>query len=231
MQTNCDPLEVQKFKQLANTWWDKNGACKPLHDLNPLRLAFITQHTTLDKKAILDIGCGGGILTESLATNASVTGIDACVDVINVAKQHAGVQGLTIHYVAATLEEYTQQSTQTFDIITCMELLEHVPDPLSLIQHCRQLLKPEGHLFFSTLNRNLKSYLFAILGAEYILQLLPRGTHDYAKFIRPSELDAWCRHSGLRLQHLKGIGYNFLNRQYYLQNNTDVNYLAHYQLL
>lgn len=227
---NVDTLEIAKFDTLANEWWNPEGTSKPLHQINPLRLQFIMDATALNHKKIIDVGCGGGILSESLARqNANVTGIDMAETVIAVAKQHAAKNHLDIAYKQITVEAMAQSHPEAFDIVTCMELLEHVPNPISVIDACSKLVKPEGYLFFSTLNRNLKSYLHAVIGAEYLLQLLPKGTHDYNKFIRPSELDGWARDAGLSLQHIAGITYNPLTQQYKLTPSVDVNYLVCYQ--
>lgn len=227
---NIDTLEIAKFDTLANEWWDPEGTSKPLHQINPLRLQFIMDVTSLNHKKIIDVGCGGGILSESLARqNAQVTGIDMAESVIAAAKQHAQKNHLDIAYEQITVEAMAQSHPEAFDIVTCMELLEHVPNPISVIDACSKLVKPEGYLFFSTLNRNLKSYLHAVIGAEYILQLLPKGTHEYNKFIRPSELDSWARNVGLSMQHITGITYNPLTQQYKLTPSVDVNYLVCYQ--
>ena len=226
---NLEISELSKFEAMAAHWWDPNGECQLLHTLNPIRLQFINDRCDFNQKTIIDIGCGGGILSESLAKRgASVTGIDASLAVLEAAKQHAAEQNLPhLQYVQATAEEYALLKPNHFDIVVCMELLEHVPDPNSLIQACAKLVKPNGHLFFSTLNRTLKSYLFAILGAEYCLNLLPRATHQYEKFIRPSELQAWLRQTGLTLQELSGIHYNPMSRKAKLCSNVSINYIAY----
>jgi 2-polyprenyl-6-hydroxyphenyl methylase/3-demethylubiquinone-9 3-methyltransferase len=228
---NSDPTEVQKFSNLAATWWDKDGESKPLHDINPLRFQFINDHVDLAGKRVLDIGCGGGILTESLASIASeVAGVDASEKTLNVARLHQASNDIkNIQYEHTTAEIFAEKNKERIDVITCMELLEHVPDPASLIQACNTLLKPGGHIFFSTLNRTPKAYLFAIIGAEYILKMLPKKTHDYAKFIKPSELERWARGSNLQLKHMRGMGYNPLSKIYKLTTDTSVNYLAHYE--
>jgi 2-polyprenyl-6-hydroxyphenyl methylase/3-demethylubiquinone-9 3-methyltransferase len=227
---NIDPLEIAKFEILAQEWWDPNGSSKPLHDINPFRLKFITDILTLDQKKVLDVGCGGGLLSESMAQQrAQVTAIDMSESLIEIAKHHAQEQNLRIHYQQMTVENLAAQSPNSFDVITCMEMLEHVPNPISVIQACANLIKEGGYLFFSTLNRNLKAYLGAIIGAEYILGLLPKGTHDYQKFIRPSELDSWARAAGLNLVQIKGLSYNPLTQQYRLSTNLDINYLICYR--
>lgn len=225
---NIDEREVSKFDELAQRWWDAGSEFKPLHDINPLRVGYIGERAQLDGRRILDVGCGGGILSEALAREgATVTGIDAAPAPIEVAKLHRIESGLDIDYQLATVEEYAASGPGQFDIITCLEMLEHVPDPGSVIRTCRSLLKDDGHLFLSTINRNPKSYLFAVVGAEYILKLLPRGTHDYDKLIRPSELAAWCRDAGLQVLDFTGMTYNPLTKIYRLGSDIDVNYLAH----
>lgn len=226
---NIDPAEIAKFEELASRWWDTQGEFKPLHDINPLRLDFVNQHAPLDGKKILDVGCGGGILSESLCRRgAEVTAIDMGKAPLSVARLHALEADLDIDYQLTTVEQLAEKHPASFDVITCMEMLEHVPDPLSVINACTQALKPGGSLFLSTINRNPKSYMFAIVGAEYLLRMLPTGTHDYDKFIRPSELDAWCRQCDIELKHLSGISYNPLFRSYSLSRDVDVNYLTHY---
>lgn len=224
---NVDLEEIAKFEEQAHRWWDPDGDFKPLHALNPLRLNYVDQKAGLAGKRVLDVGCGGGILSESMALKgAEVTGIDATSGPLAVAKLHQMESGATVDYREMTAEELAAEAPASFDIVTCMELLEHVPDPRSVVQACAVLTKPGGHVFFSTINRNPKAYLLAVLGAEYILGLLPKGTHDYAKFIRPSELDAWSRASGLSLQGLAGMSYNPLSGDFRLVNEVDVNYLA-----
>lgn len=229
MINNVSPQEIAKFNALASQWWDLQGPCKPLHEINPLRLGFIQQHAgDLNGKRILDIGCGGGILTESLANlGAKMTGIDLSADAIEVAKDHAAKQKLSIEYLLTdTATLVTTKKDQPYDIITCMELLEHVPDPQALIQECTKLIKPHGKLFFSTINRNLKAYLFAIIGAEHILRWLPKGTHEYEKFIRPHELTQWARQANIQVDALAGISYHPWTREFRLNNDVSVNYLA-----
>jgi len=223
---NIDTIEVEKFSSIAQQWWDPSGPCAPLHALNPCRLQFIKQTCVLKGMSILDIGCGAGILTESLAVEgAQVTGIDASPEVIEAAQQHAVENNLSIDYRHMSSEDL-RVSEQRFDIITCMELLEHVPDPIKLIEDCYALLKPGGKLFLSTLNRNIKAYALAIIGAEYLLKILPARTHDYAKFIRPSELAATLRSAQFNVQELAGISYNPLTKSATLCPNVDVNYLV-----
>lgn len=225
---NVDEAEITKFSNLANDWWNPFGDCKPLHDINPLRLSFIKKHTSLENKKILDVGCGGGILTESLArAGAKVGGIDLSVHAIEVAKQHAKEAGLTIDYQLASVESLAAENRAQYDVITCMELLEHVPDPQSVITACAALLKPNGQAFFSTLNRNPKSYLFSVIGAEYLLQLLPKGTHEYAKFIRPFELFEMLKEADLTLNNMAGLNYHPIFKTYRLSNDVSVNYLVH----
>lgn len=229
---NVDPSEVAKFDALAASWWDLEGESKPLHDINPLRLQFIASQCSLsEQQKAIDVGCGGGILTEALAQSGAVcTGIDMGESAINVARLHALESELTIDYQVMTAEQMADTAAGQFDVVTCMEMLEHVPDPVSVIEACRKLVKPGGHVFFSTLNRHPKAYLLAVLGAEYVLNMLPKGTHDYQRFIRPSELARWCRHAGLQVEHLKGISYQPLNREFYLSDDLAVNYLMHCRL-
>lgn len=225
---NVDAAEVDKFQTLAQKWWDRDSEFKPLHDINPLRVGYITDRVNLHGKRVLDVGCGGGILTEALAAEgAQVLGIDAAEAPLAVARLHRHESNLWADYELTTIEEFEASGPEPFDVITCLEMLEHVPDPGSVIAACRRLLKPEGHLFMSTINRNPKAYLFAVVGAEYILNLLPRGTHDYDKLIRPAELAGWCRAAGLRIDDLTGMIYNPLSRTYRLGPNVDVNYLAY----
>lgn len=224
---NYDITEVNKFSALATKWWDPNGPCAPLHVLNKCRLQFIQMHTELANKTVLDIGCGGGILTESLAAlKARVSGVDASDEVIAEARSHAQSMGLDIDYHAATIESLLESHKLHFDVITCMELLEHVPDPAKLIYDCVQLLKPGGKLFLSTLNRTLKAYALAIVGAEYILNILPKQTHDYKKFITPAELESMLSETDMKLRVLKGVKYNPLTKGATIITDLDVNYLA-----
>lgn len=225
---NVEAAEVNKFAELAHQWWDTQGVFKPLHQLNPLRLNYIDSRAQLSGKQVLDVGCGGGILSESMAQRgAQVTGIDLAEKSLQVAQLHALEANVQLDYRCVTVEALAQEKPQTFDVVTCMEMLEHVPDPASVVRACAALVKPGGHVFFSTLNRNAKAYLMAVVGAEYVLNLLPRGTHDYSKFIKPSELAAWMRQAGLELQHQTGVTYNPLNKQYSLTTDTSVNYMLH----
>lgn len=225
---NVEAAEVNKFAELAHQWWDTQGVFKPLHQLNPLRLNYIDSRAQLSGKQVLDVGCGGGILSESMAQRgAQVTGIDLAEKSLQVAQLHALEAKVQLDYRCVTVEALAQEKPQTFDVVTCMEMLEHVPDPASVVRACAALVKPGGHVFFSTLNRNAKAYLMAVVGAEYLLNLLPRGTHDYSKFIKPSELAAWMRQAGLELQHQTGVTYNPLNKQYSLTTDTSVNYMLH----
>lgn len=225
---NFDADELKKFAKLANHWWDEQGELWTLHQVNPLRFAFITEHCQLNGAKVLDVGCGGGILAESLAkAGAFVTAIDLDPSVIMVAKQHQKMANLHIDYQCIAIEELSKQKPSHFDIITCMEMLEHVPDPKSILSAASHLLKPGGHFFASTLNRNLKSYLAAIITAEYILGMLPKNTHDYRKFIKPSELCDWLRQTGLTPELIKGIGYKPFSKKFYLSDNIDINYMLH----
>lgn len=227
---NVDPAEIEKFEQLAHDWWDKNSHLKTLHDINPLRLAFIQQRCSLAGQRVLDIGCGGGILSESLAAqSAQVTGIDLAKASIGVAQLHQQTSGHDIEYLTVAAETFAEERPQQYDVVVCMELLEHVPDPAAIVTAAATLLKPGGHLFLSTLNRTPKAYTQAILGAEYLLRLLPRGTHDYEKFIRPAELAEWLRAADMDLKDLKGMGYHPLKRHYFLREDVSVNYLLHAQ--
>lgn len=224
---NVDHEEITKFEQLASRWWDPNSEFKPLHEINPLRLNYIDERAVLEGKTVLDVGCGGGILSESMAARgASVTGIDMGEAPLSVAKLHLLESGLEVDYRRIPVELLAQERPESYDVVTCMEMLEHVPDPASVIQACAMLTRPGGKLFFSTLNRNPKAYLFAILGAEYILRLLPKGTHDYNKFIRPSELDSWIRASELKTTDIVGLNYNPLTQTYKLSSDVDVNYMV-----
>ena len=227
-QKNVDYQELDKFSALAQNWWDTSGELKTLHQINPIRLDFIKSKINLTDKTVLDVGCGGGILTESLSgEGAHATGIDMNDSLIQVAKLHAKQSKLTIHYHKTSVEDFAQSHAEHFDITTCLEMLEHVPDPASVIHACAKLTKPGGHLFFSTLNRHPKSYLFAILGAEYILQLLPKNTHDYAKFIKPSELHHWLTQNHLTVSDIKGMSYNPFTGTCALNDDLSVNYLVH----
>lgn len=223
---NADPAEIQKFSDLAHRWWDPSSEFRPLHEINPLRLEWINQRVPLSGKNVIDVGCGGGILAESMAKKgAIVTGIDLSEKALKVADLHGLESGVSVRYKNIPAEEMAEAEAGQYDVVTCMEMLEHVPDPSSIIRACTKLLKPGGHVFFSTLNRNVKSYLFAILGAEYVLQLLPKGTHDYGKFITPAELSQDVRNAGLELNAMKGLSYNPLTKIYSLNNDTSVNYM------
>ena len=226
--SNVDPVELEKFSQLAHRWWDPTSEFKPLHDINPLRLDHIDAIAGLEGKAVLDVGCGGGILSEAMARRgARVTGIDLADKPLKVAQLHLLESGLKIEYIKTSAEDLCRMRPREYDVVTCMELLEHVPDPAATVQACRGLLKPGGLVFFATINRNPKSYFYAVLGAEYVLKLLPRGTHDYEKFIRPSELGAMCRSVDLSVEGIVGMTYNPFTRTYALGRDTDVNYILH----
>lgn len=223
---NADPLELQKFSELAHRWWDPTSEFRPLHEINPLRLEWINALVPLAGKRVLDVGCGGGILAEAIAKKgANVKGIDLSVKALKVAELHSLESGVQVSYELIAAEALAAREAGQYDVVTCMEMLEHVPDPSAIVQACATLVKPGGRLFFSTLNRNPKSYLFAIIGAEYMLRLLPRGTHDYAKFIKPAELSQFARNANLEVQALKGMTYNPLTKIYSLNHDTDVNYL------
>jgi 2-polyprenyl-6-hydroxyphenyl methylase/3-demethylubiquinone-9 3-methyltransferase len=224
--SNVDQGEIDKFSALAHRWWDPTSEFKPLHAINPLRLGWIQSITNLQSKRILDVGCGGGILAESISkAGATVTGIDLSTKALKVAELHQLESGTSVRYLTISAEDLAKEESQSYDVVTCMEMLEHVPDPSSVVQACAKLCKPGGHIFFSTLNRNPKSYLFAIIGAEYILQLLPKGTHQYEKFIKPSELAQFTRAAGLEVIELKGMTYNPITQIYRLGSDTDVNYM------
>ena len=225
--SNADPVEIEKFSQLAHKWWDPNSEFKPLHDINPLRLGYVDRIAGLSGKTVLDVGCGGGILSESMAAaGATVTGIDLADKSLQVAKLHLLESGNKVEYLKIAVEDLAADRPAQFDVVTCMEMLEHVPDPAGVVAACARLVKPGGHVFLSTLNRNPKSYLFAIIGAEYLLNLLPRGTHDYARFIKPSELAQWCRDAGLNVADMTGMSYNPLDKSYSLGRDTGVNYMV-----
>ena len=226
---NLDHDEVNKFDELAAKWWDKDGEFRPLHQINPLRVGFIKERSSLEGKKVLDVGCGGGILAEALnELGASVTGIDASENTIGVAKTHSKSIGSDVRYIQNTIEEFTASyPDERFDVITCLEMLEHVPSPNEIIKSCSSLLKDEGNIFFSTINRNPRSYLFAVIGAEYILNLLPKGTHDYEKFIKPSELAKWIRDAGLNSKETIGLSYNPITDNYWLGKDIQVNYMVH----
>ncbi|MCJ7591661.1 MAG: bifunctional 2-polyprenyl-6-hydroxyphenol methylase/3-demethylubiquinol 3-O-methyltransferase UbiG [Woeseiaceae bacterium] len=229
-RNNVDLAEVAKFDALASRWWDPHGEFRALHEINPLRLDWIRQHVSLAGRKVVDIGCGGGILAEAMAAaNAIVTGIDMAEGPLAVARLHKHESGVDVDYRHMTAEELAATEADTFDVVTCLEMLEHVPDPSQVIQSCAELVKPGGHVVFSTINRNPKSFAFAIVGAEYILKLLPAGTHEYEKFIRPSELESWARHAGLTLKDSIGMHYNPITKNYSLGQNLDVNYLMYFQ--
>jgi 2-polyprenyl-6-hydroxyphenyl methylase/3-demethylubiquinone-9 3-methyltransferase len=224
---NADQTEIDKFSALAHHWWDTSSEFKPLHAINPLRLDWICQHTDLKGKKVLDVGCGGGILTESLANaGAQAKGIDLSEKALKVADLHSLESGIAVQYEYISAENLAVKEAGQYDVVTCMEMLEHVPNPLSIIQACASLVKPGGKVFFSTLNRNPKSYLLAVIGAEYILRMLPKGTHDYKKFIKPSELNGYLREAGLEMNEIIGLTYNPITEVYALGRDTDVNYLV-----
>jgi 2-polyprenyl-6-hydroxyphenyl methylase/3-demethylubiquinone-9 3-methyltransferase len=226
VDVNVDAQELGKFAALAHKWWDKNSEFKPLHDINPLRLDYIDGIAGLNGKSVLDVGCGGGILSESMhALGAAVTGIDLGEKALGVARLHQMESGSGVDYRCIAVEALAAQQPASFDVVTCMEMLEHVPDPASVVKACADLVKKGGHVFFSTLNRNPKSYLFAVIGAEYLLNLLPRGTHDYEKFIKPSELAGWCRAAGLEIETPIGMSYNPISKRYWLGRDVSVNYI------
>tara|TARA_B110000858_G_scaffold167472_1_gene195431 strand:- start:259 stop:957 length:699 start_codon:yes stop_codon:yes gene_type:complete len=224
---NVDPHEIHKFEQLASRWWDRNSEFKPLHDINPLRANWIDKLAPVAEKNLLDVGCGGGILCEAMAQRgATVTGIDMGDAPLAVGNLHKLESGLDINYVKATAEDYAEDYAGAFDTVTCLEMLEHVPDPSSVVTACAKMTKPGGTIFFSTINRNPKSYLLAVIGVEYILRMLPKGTHEYAKFIRPSELGEWIRNAGLEMTHMTGLLYNPITKTYRLnKRDVDVNYM------
>lgn len=229
---NVDQHEIEKFEKMAQSWWDPNGDFRPIHLLNPLRLAYVAEKANgLFGKNVLDVGCGGGILSESMAQQgATVTGIDMSKMPLDIARQHAAQNGLTIDYQQTTIEDFLTrhlaQQGEKFDVITCMEMLEHVPDPRSIIQSCKALLKPNGILFFSTINRTLKAYALVIIGAEYVLKMLPKGTHEFEKFIKPAELLAWCDSAELQCQEMVGYHYNPLSQRFWLNQDVSCNYIA-----
>ncbi|KZZ58151.1 bifunctional 3-demethylubiquinol 3-O-methyltransferase/2-polyprenyl-6-hydroxyphenol methylase [Oleiphilus sp. HI0125] len=228
LNKNVDQSEVAKFEALANRWWDKNSEFKPLHDINPLRVNYIDERSSLAGKKILDVGCGGGILSEAMSQRGGlVQGIDMGEAPLGVAQLHSLESGLDITYTQITAEELADQTPDEYDIVTCLEMLEHVPSPSSVIQACQRLLKPGGDLFLSTINRNPKAYLFAIVGAEHLMKMLPKGTHDFKKFIKPSELGGMVRQAGLEMQDISGMTYNPLVKEYKLSRDVDVNYLMH----
>ena len=225
---NADPQELAKFSDLAHRWWDPSSEFKPLHEINPLRLGWINDIAPLAGKSVLDVGCGGGILTEAMSKlGARVKGIDLSEKALKVAMLHLFESRMEVNYEEISAEHLAEREAGQYDVLTCMEMLEHVPNPASTVRACAALVKPGGHVFFSTINRNPKSYLFAVIGAEYVLRLLPRGTHDYAKFLKPSELATHCRAAGLTLKTVIGMSYNPLTKIYALNNDASVNYLMH----
>ena len=226
MNVNVDPNELEKFSQLAHRWWDPNSEFKPLHEINPLRLDWIDRSAGLQGKRVLDVGCGGGILAEAMAARgAEVTGIDLSDKALKVAELHLLESGTQVTYRKAAVEEIAHEQPGGFDVVTCMEVLEHIPDPAAHVHACAKALKPGGQVFFATINRNPKAFLFAIVGAEYVLNILPRGTHEYARFIRPSELTRACRDAGLEVNDITGMTYNPMTKVYALGRDVDVNYM------
>lgn len=227
---NVDPNEIRKFEELAWRWWDRDSEFKPLHDINPLRLNYIDDRVRLQGKQVIDVGCGGGILAESMARRgAQVTGIDMGETPLSVAKLHALESGVEVNYRQISAEAMAEEAPGQFDAVTCMEMLEHVPDPASVIAACARMVKPGGDVFFSSINRNPKAFLLAIVGAEYVLNMLPKGTHEYGKFIKPSELEGWARSVGLELRNISGMTYNPLFQSYRLGRDVDVNYLMYFK--
>ena len=225
---NIDPSEIKKFEELASRWWDPESEFRPLHAINPLRTEYINLHSPVSGLKVLDVGCGGGLISEAMAAfGAQVTGIDMGEAPLSVAKLHLLESGLDVEYLKITTEELAEQRAGEYDVVTCLEMLEHVPDPSSVIKACSKLVKPSGHVYFSTINRNPKAWLFAIVGAEYILNLLPRGTHEYDKLIKPSELDGWARSAQLITQNMIGLHYNPFTQNYKLAPGVDVNYMMH----
>jgi 2-polyprenyl-6-hydroxyphenyl methylase/3-demethylubiquinone-9 3-methyltransferase len=232
MNENLDSTEIDKFSSMADQWWDPEGRLRTLHIMNPVRLAYIDSEICLVGKQVLDVGCGGGLLAEAMAKKkAIVTGLDASDSAIEVARMHSKQSGQHVDYIVSTPEKFADQRAGTFDVVTCMEMLEHVPDPESVIAACAKLVKPKGHVILSTVNRTAKAYALAVLGAEYLLNILPRGTHNYAQFIRPSELAAWCRRENLNVRHITGMTYLPVLDYCALRRNTDVNYMLHAELL
>jgi len=227
--TNIDPDEIKKFDKIADRWWDLAGEMKSLHDINPLRLGYIKRRRTLDGLNILDVGCGGGILSEALAfAGAHVTGIDMALSPLKSAKTHLTISGLKINYQQSTVENWAGDNPNSYDVVTCMELIEHVPDPFSVVRACARLIKPGGDIFFATINRTFKSFIYVIIGAEYILKILPRKTHQYDRFIKPSEMDRWAKRAGLTRLDFTGMHYNLVTKKYRLGGDLSVNYLMHF---
>lgn len=225
--SNHDPAEIARFDATAQRWWDPQGEFKPLHALNPVRLAYVEARTVLSGRRVLDVGCGGGLLSEAMARKgATVTGIDLAPLTIEVAELHALAGGVSVQYLRQSAESHAAEHPEAYDVVTCMEMIEHVPDPSSVLRALCALVKPDGYVFLSTLNRNLKAYLLAVVGAEYVLNLLPRGTHSYERFIRPSELARWARAAGLQLEDVSGLGYDPFNSRAWLSTDVDVNYVA-----
>ena len=226
---NIDPNEIEKFDKISNHWWDLAGEMKSLHDINPLRLGYINSRRSLEGLNILDVGCGGGILSEALAlAGAHVTGIDMALSPLSSAKAHLNVSGLKIDYQQSTVENWAQKNPDVYDVVTCMELIEHVPDPRSVVMACARVAKPGGDIFFATINRTFKAFIYVILGGEYILKILPRKTHQYARFIKPSEMDRWAKQAGLTRINFTGMHYNLLTKKYRLGGDLSVNYLMHF---
>ncbi|WP_405243776.1 bifunctional 2-polyprenyl-6-hydroxyphenol methylase/3-demethylubiquinol 3-O-methyltransferase UbiG [Lentisalinibacter salinarum] len=227
---NVDEGEIRKFEAMAETWWDPDGDFAPIHQMNPLRLGYIDERAPLSGRKVLDIGCGGGILSEAMAAaGAEVTGIDLAPGPLAVARTHARESGVDVEYLETGAEDLAGERPEAYDVVTCLEMLEHVPEPGSVIDACSRLVRPGGHVFFSTINRTAKAFALAIVGAEYVLRLLPRGTHEYEKLIRPSELEAWARQADLLLEELTGVRYNPLTRHFSITNDVDVNYIAHFR--
>jgi len=228
MATNHDPTELEKFEALAEAWWDANGPLKTLHEINPLRVGYVSDRTPLENRRVLDVGCGGGLLSEALTkAGAEVVGIDLAAAGLAAARAHAALEGLSIDYLEEDAATHAARASETYDVVTCMELLEHVPDPHAIVVACARAVKPGGSVYFSTISRNLKSFMLAIVAAEHVLRLVPRGTHEYAKLIRPSELAGWCRASGLNVNDISGMHYNPLTGNHRLGGRADVNYLCH----
>jgi 2-polyprenyl-6-hydroxyphenyl methylase/3-demethylubiquinone-9 3-methyltransferase len=229
-EAHADPAEIAKFASLADQWWDPRGAFKTLHDINPLRVDYLQSRIPLEGCRVLDVGCGGGLLCEALAAlGANVSGLDLAEENLIAARQHAAQTGLSIEYLNADVAELAERQAATFDVVTCLEVLEHAAKPETVLGACARIVRPGGSVFFSTINRNLKSFLLAIVGAEYVLRMVPKGTHEYAKLVRPSEVARWCRRAGLLVKDFSGLHYNPLTRTYRLGGNVDVNYFGHAQ--